>query len=167
MRKLLIAAALLLTTVAMAQNPPTETPAKGMAQSKHEVKAAAQLQWTPMALPGCELAAVSGDPSQAGAAFTIRIKCAAGTVIPAHWHPAAENVTILKGALAVGMGDRFDAAKLTATLNVGDFISIPAEMRHFARANGETVMQVHGTGPFAVNWVNPANVPKAAAGKSR
>jgi hypothetical protein len=44
------------------------------------------------------------------------------------------------------------------TLNVGIFISMPKEMRHFAMSKGESIVQVHGMGPFQVNWVNPADV---------
>jgi hypothetical protein len=31
-------------------------------------------------------------------------------------------------------------------------------MRHFGKIKGDTVIQVHGIGPFKVNWVNPADV---------
>jgi hypothetical protein len=31
-------------------------------------------------------------------------------------------------------------------------------MRHFGVCEGETAVQVYGTGPFKVNWVNPADV---------
>lgn len=164
MRKYLSAVFLLLSAALMAQNPPAKAP--GKASAAHSVVPAAQLKWTPMELPGCELAVVSGDPAKAGEAFTLRIKCVARTVIPAHWHPTTENVTMIKGTLLVGMGDKFDDSKLSTTLMAGDFISIPAQMRHFAKGSGETILQVHGTGPFAVNWVNPADVPKAPAKKS-
>jgi len=32
-------------------------------------------------------------------------------------------------------------------------------MRHFAAARGDTVIQLHGMGPFQINWVNPADDP--------
>jgi hypothetical protein len=41
-------------------------------------------------------------------------------------------------------------------------------MHHFAQVKGETIVQVHGIGPFAVNFVNPADaapVPPAPAKK--
>jgi quercetin dioxygenase-like cupin family protein len=117
---------------------------------------AADLKWTPI-IKGCDLAAVSGDPSADGAAFVIRIRCADGAKIPAHWHPPDENVTVLKGTFLVGMGDTFDEKKMTA-MNVGNFVAMPKEMRHFALCKGEPIVQVHGVGPFKVNWVNPAEV---------
>jgi len=61
------------------------------------------------------------------------------------------------------MGESFDEAKLQ-TMNVGNFVSMPKEMGHFAMSKGETIVQVHGAGPFKVNWVNPPDVqpPDAA-----
>ena len=55
----------------------------------------------------------------------------------------------------VGMGEKYDATKLTA-LPPGAFGTVPKEMRHFALSKTATVVQVHGAGPFKVNWVNPA-----------
>jgi hypothetical protein len=81
--------------------------------------------------------------------------------------PYDENVTVLKGTFLAGMGEKFDESKLL-TMNAGNFILMPKEMRHFAMCKGETIVQVHGVGPFKVNWVNPADVvppdaPAAAA----
>jgi len=127
------------------------------------------LKWTPI-IKGCDVASVSGDSSAEGAPFVVRIRCADGAKIPAHWHPTDENVTVLKGAFLVGMGESFDEAKLQ-TMNVGNFVAMPKEMRHFAMCKGETIVQVHGAGPFKVNWVNPSEVqppdaPAAAKPKS-
>jgi hypothetical protein len=63
------------------------------------------------------------------------------------------------------MGETFDEAELQA-MNVGNFVSVPKEMRHFAMSKGETIVQVHGAGPFQANWVNPSEVqsPDVAPG---
>jgi hypothetical protein len=37
---------------------------------------------------------------------------------------------------------------------------MPKKMRHFAFASGETIVQIHGTGPFEVMYVNPADDPR-------
>ena len=136
----------------------------------HKIVHFGDLKWTPI-IKGCDLAPVSGDPSAEGAPFVLRIRCADGTRVPAHWHPTDENVTVLKGTLLVGMGETFDESKLQ-TMNVGNFVLLPKEMRHFALCKGEMIVQLHGTGPFKNNWVNPSEVqppdaPAAAAAKSK
>ena len=52
------------------------------------------------------------------------------------------------------MGETFDETKMQ-TMNVGNFVTVSKEMRHFAMSKGETIVQVHGAGPF---WVNPSEV---------
>jgi quercetin dioxygenase-like cupin family protein len=125
------------------------------------------LKWTPM-IKGCDLAPVSGDPNADGAPFVLRLRCVDGAKIPAHWHPTEENVTVLKGTFLVGMGETFDESKLQP-MNVGNFVAMPKEMRHFALSKGDTIGQVHGAGPFKVNWVNPSEVqpPDAPAAAAR
>ena len=130
----------------------------------------ADLNWAPI-IKGCDLAPVAGDPNAEGAPFLVRLRCVDGAKIPVHWHPTDENVTLLKGTFLAGMGDTFDETKLTA-MNVGNFVTMPKEMRHFAMSKGETIVQVHGAGPFKVNWVNPSDVeppdaPAAAAAKPK
>jgi quercetin dioxygenase-like cupin family protein len=122
------------------------------------------LKWTPL-IKGCDLASLDGDLNAEGAPFVLRLRCADGAKIPAHWHPTDENITVLKGTLLVGTGETFDEAKSQA-MNVGNFVSVPKEMRHFAMSKGETIVQVHGVGPFEANWVNPSEVqpPDAAPG---
>jgi quercetin dioxygenase-like cupin family protein len=128
----------------------------------HKIVHFGDLKWTPI-IKGCDVASVDGDMNAEGTPFVLRLRCADGSKIPAHWHPRDENVTVLKGTFLVGMGDSFDESKLQ-TMNVGNFVSMPKEMRHFALSKGETIVQVHGAGPFKVNWVNPSEVqpPDAA-----
>jgi len=130
----------------------------------HKIVHFGDLKWTPI-IKGCDIAAVDGDMNAEGTPFVLRLRCADGTKIPAHWHPTDENVTVLKGTFLVGMGESFDEGKMQ-TMNVGNFVSMPKEVRHFAMSKGETIVQVHGAGPFKVNWVNPSEVqpPDAAPG---
>ena len=139
---------------------------KKAGDSAHKIVHSGDLKWIGI-MKGCELATVSGDPSGDGTPFVLRLRCADGAKIPAHWHPTDENVTVLKGTFLVGMGETFDESKLQA-MNVGNFVALPKEMRHFGLCKGETIVQVHGVGPFKVNWVNPSEVlppdaPAAAA----
>jgi quercetin dioxygenase-like cupin family protein len=133
------------------------------APDAHKIVHFGDLKWTPI-IKGCDVAAVDGDMNAEGTPFVLRFRCADGSKIPAHWHPTDENVTVLKGTFLVGMGETFDESKMQ-TMNVGNFVSMPKEVRHYAMSKGETIVQVHGAGPFKVNWVNPSEVqpPDAAA----
>jgi hypothetical protein len=122
----------------------------------HKIVHFADLKWIPI-MKGCDLATVSGDFSVEGAPFVLRIRCADGTKVPPHWHPTDENVTVLRGTFLVGMGEAFDETKLQP-MNVGNFVTVPKEMRHFGLCKGEMIVQVHGNGPFKNNWVNPSEV---------
>jgi hypothetical protein len=37
---------------------------------------------------------------------------------------------------------------------------LPPQMKHFARASEEAVIQLHGEGPWEINYVNPAEDPR-------
>ncbi len=129
---------------------------KEVVAPSHAIVRSGNLKWTPI-MKNTDLAVVSGDPDAAGGLYVLRIRCTDGTKIPAHWHPEDESVTLIKGALLIGMGETYDEAKLQ-TMYFGNFITVPKEMRHFGACKGDTVIQVHGIGPFKVNWVNPAEV---------
>jgi quercetin dioxygenase-like cupin family protein len=107
--------------------------------------------------PGAQIAVVSGDPFKDGL-YVVRLKLPAGYKIPAHNHPITEYVTVVSGELHLGMGDKLDPQKSIA-LKAGGFAEAPAKMNHYAWAAGETVVQVHGQGPFAITYVNPADDP--------
>jgi quercetin dioxygenase-like cupin family protein len=97
---------------------------------------------------------VSGDPDKAGAPFVIRIFNLDNQVVPPHWHPEDEHIVVVKGTWLVGGGDRFDRGALRE-LAVGDYVFVPKKMSHFALSKGETVIQVHGIGPFKINFTDP------------
>src|SRR5512146_2466871 len=151
------------------QQPTTQQPAAQPAQGaamgnmpesasgSPEVLTPDALKWTTF-VPGVQMAVLSGDPNASGP-YTIRLKMADGNQIAAHWHPQDENLTVISGTLQVGMGDKFEAAALKA-LPVGSHVFMPKEMRHFAKASGETVIELYGPGPFAINYVNPADDPR-------
>ena len=92
-------------------------------------------------------------------AYVYWIKMPEGYQVPPHWHRMDENVTVLKGTLQVGMGEKFDPSKMEE-LPAGSFWYTPKAMRHFAKAQGETIVQLHGIGPYDINYVNPADDPR-------
>jgi hypothetical protein len=83
----------------------------------------------------------------------------AGYKVAPHWHPTDEFVTVLSGTFAMGMGEAYDESRLK-DLSTGGYAAMPAEMRHFGLARTASVVQVHGMGPFASNYVNPADDPR-------
>jgi quercetin dioxygenase-like cupin family protein len=123
-----------------------------------------EVKWgdAPPILPkGVKFALLYGDPGKTGGLYIIRLKAPAGYKIPAHWHPADENVTVVSGTFYAGMGDKLDE-KATKPFPAGSFTSMPAKMHHFAYTKGETVLEISGIGPFAMTYVNPADDPTAA-----
>jgi len=114
------------------------------------------LVWTelelPGFLPGLQLAPVHGDPSADGEAYVVRLRFPDGYRFPPHWHPRAENVTVLEGSFQLAMGEAFDEAALN-TYSPGDYLFIAGENPHFGQVSGVTVLQLHGMGPFAINVV--------------
>jgi quercetin dioxygenase-like cupin family protein len=112
---------------------------------------------------GAQLAVLAGDPSKP-AEYTVRLRMPDGYRIAPHTHPTDENVTVISGSFLVGMGEKFRADAMKA-LPAGGFVTAPAGMAHFAQARGATIVQVHGIGPFALTYVNPADLPVAARGR--
>lgn len=129
---------------------------KAATAPSHAIVHFGDLKWTPI-FKDTDMAVVSGDPNADGGPYVLRIRCTDGAKVPAHWHPQDENVTVLKGAFRLGMGETFDETKLQ-TMNVGNFTIVAKEMRHFGACKGDTILQLHGIGPFKRNWVNPADV---------
>jgi quercetin dioxygenase-like cupin family protein len=119
------------------------------------------LKWmaAPDAFPkGAQLAVISGDPFKDGL-YVVRLKMPKGYAIAAHNHPTSEFVTVLSGNFHIGMGDKLDKKK-ALVLTAGGFGEAPAKMNHYAWVTSETVVQVHGQGPFAITYVNPADDPR-------
>jgi uncharacterized RmlC-like cupin family protein len=90
---------------------------------------------------------------------TLRLRFPANYSIPPHWHSMTERVTVLSGALHVGMGDKLDR-QASQTLEPGGFVSLPAAMHHFAWTTTPTVVQINLEGPFDISYVNPADNPQ-------
>lgn len=134
-----------------------DAPAQG-APAQHVMVAPGDIKWQdgpPSLPPGIRMAVISGDPTQAQP-FVLRAQVPAGYRVPLHWHPMTENLTILSGTVSLAMGDQSDKMMDIAA---GGFVAIPAEMRHVFVARSAATFQVHAMGPFAINYVNPADDP--------
>jgi hypothetical protein len=127
----------------------------------HIIVPADRVQWgpAPPALPpGAQISVLEGNPHEKGD-ITLRLKLPAGYDIPPHWHSMTERVTVLSGALHVGMGDILDRTRSQA-LEPGGFVSLPARMHHFAWTKAPTTVQIALQGPFDINYINPADDPQ-------
>jgi quercetin dioxygenase-like cupin family protein len=160
MKKLLLVLGLLALSAEPVTRGQDKAPHPG--DMDHVVVRPAAVKWgpAPPSLPtGAHLAVLLGDPSKPGVAYVIRVKLPDGYKTPPHWHPSDENVTVLQGALLVGKGEKFDLSA-TEELPAGSYMRMPKTMRHFAQAKGETILQLHGVGPFEINYVNSADDPR-------
>ena len=136
-------------------------PFGALAQEQHTMVQPNAVKWAaaPPALPkGAQIAVLSGDPGKDGP-FAFRLKFPAGFKVPAHTHPADENVTVISGTLNMGTGDKLDPKK-TEAIKTGGFIHMPKGMPHFGWVSQETIVQLNGNGPFTVTYVNPADDPR-------
>lgn len=125
----------------------------------HIAMTPSDLKWVdvPSLPPGAKMAVIEGPLNQA-VPFTFRLKVPAGYIIPPHTHPVVERVTVISGAFKLGFGDTFDPAK-TKTFPAGSVIIMPPGMKMFAFVQEETVVQLHGTGPWGITYLNPADDP--------
>lgn len=119
------------------------------------------IEWKPgpgSLAPGAKMAVLEGDPTKDGF-FTMRLWLPDGFTIAPHWHPKMEHVTVISGTFQLGMGETVDPAAYKS-FPAGSFAFMSPGMRHFARAQGDTVIQVHSVGPWAINYVNEADDPR-------
>ncbi len=128
--------------------------------SDHMMATPDELKWVdiPSLPPGAKLAVIEGPINQAGP-VTFRLRLPANYQIPAHWHPAIEHVTVISGTFNMGTGDKLDQTKSRA-LTAGSVAIMQPKTNHFAWTKDETIVQVHGMGPWGVTYVNPADDPR-------
>jgi quercetin dioxygenase-like cupin family protein len=180
-----IACATAMVGVAVAQDKPKPAPAPAAAPApakdvktapaakdekatgpQHSAYNQSELKWgdAPPSLPkGAKLVVLNGDPGKAGP-FVIRDKFPAGYKVSPHFHGQDENLTVISGTLVMGTGDKADE-KGGHALKAGGYSYMPAKTHHYVIAKSDTVIQVSGTGPFDVTYINPADDPRNAAKK--
>jgi quercetin dioxygenase-like cupin family protein len=134
-----------------------ETPYHG---DGHIMVNASDLKWGSIAsmAPGAQIAIIEGDLSKEEP-FTFRLKLPANYRIDPHIHPAYERVTVLSGELHFAHGKEFDRAK-TQALEAGSVAIMPPGAPMFGYTEEETVIQLHGTGPWGIEYINPEDDPR-------
>jgi anti-sigma factor ChrR (cupin superfamily) len=135
-------------------------PASWSQSSGHQMISPNDLKWAeiPSLPPGAKIAVIQGPMSEA-VPFTVRLKFPANYQIPAHWHPAVERVTVVSGTFNMGVGDKLDTQK-SMSLSPGSMMILQPKINHFAWTKEEVVVQLNGTGPWGVTYVNPADDPR-------
>ncbi|HVI27041.1 cupin domain-containing protein [Hansschlegelia sp.] len=121
--------------------------------------AAVQRKPAPAALPkGIEISVIMGDPAKPGP-FALRLRIPPKTIIAPHTHATDETVTLLAGALVHDMGETMVESR-GEPFGEGGFLYLPANMPHSLWTKDQpAVIQVNGSGPFGLNYVNPADDP--------
>src|SRR3954468_25048199 len=82
----------------------------------HKMLTTDQLTWGPPPAglpPGAQAAVLDGNPAQPGI-YVVRLRAPDGYRIKPHWHTHDEHVTVIQGALAMGMGETFDEKQMKA-----------------------------------------------------
>jgi quercetin dioxygenase-like cupin family protein len=119
----------------------------------------AELQWKTGRVAGLERANLVGEPGKPGPAI-FRLKFPPGYTVQAHSFPDDRTYTVLSGSWYLGWGTKFDDAKLKP-LPAGSFYAIPANVPHFVATKADPVIvQVTGTEPSGVRYVDPSHAPK-------
>lgn len=107
--------------------------------------------------PGCEMAVLDGDP-KAEDLFTVRFRVSDTFVMPPHWHPKDERVTVISGTAAVAFGadsDRQGAVEF----GPGDYYVNARHAIHKVWIEGPTVIQITGIGPWKAVPIQEAAPP--------
>jgi quercetin dioxygenase-like cupin family protein len=119
-------------------------------------------EWKPVpSLPkGAEMAVLEGEPPfPAGKAMTFLLKLPKDYKVPPHTHLVSERVTILKGSLNFGHGEKFDKKK-TQQMKAGGIVVVPAGHAHFVWTSEEMILQLQGVGPWGIYYIDPKDDPR-------
>lgn len=132
------------------------------AAEAHKVFTPGEIEWKPgpRSIPsGAEAATLYGDPSKEEV-FALRLKLPENYTIPPHTHPRPEIVTVISGTLNIGMGEKIERDKMQQ-LPAGSFFAFEPGMAHYVSTEGETVLQLNSSGPWALEYVNPEDDPRS------
>jgi hypothetical protein len=126
----------------------------------HTMVTPADLKWSDVpSLPaGAKLAVIEGPLNEA-VPLIFRLKLPANYSIPAHWHPGIEHVTVISGTFNMGTGEKLDRSRSMA-LAAGSVGIMQPRSTHFGWTQDETIVQVHGVGPWGITYVNPDDDPR-------
>ena len=121
-----------------------------------------ELEWKPAppSLPqGAKIVVIEGNLSNADP-FIFRLILPQNYKLAPHTHPAIEHVTVISGTLYFGTGSEFVPEKAKA-YPAGSVIIMPIGHAMFGfTKDQETIIQVHGVGPWGLTYLNPDDDPR-------
>lgn len=164
MKPYLLIAIMLSVLLAIGAPNAQEKPAAGIVDKgpeHHLTYRPGNIEWkdAPASLePGAQFAVLEGNPGEPEV-FTLRIKMPDGYSISPHWHPNVERVTVISGMFHLGSGETLNR-EAAEPLQAGSYTSLPPKTRHYAIAEGETVIQLTSVGPWVINYVDPEDDPR-------
>ena len=122
---------------------------------------ASEIKWVdaPSVGPGAQVAVFEGN-LKAASPFTFRLKLPKNLKLGVHTHPTFERVTIVSGTLYFAIGQKFDPARAKAYKQGDAFIVPPGIPMYGFTRKQEAVLQIHGTGPWGIYFLDPADVPR-------
>ncbi len=130
-RKFLLSLFLILTLNSISANAQQDTSGQLRLTQQEIINTKATGSTAPGSsnLSAVQVIVIHGDPSKTGL-YTILLKVAANTKIPAHLHPDDRMATVISGTWYFGYGDKFDETKLKK-LPVGSIYSEVKESKSF------------------------------------
>jgi quercetin dioxygenase-like cupin family protein len=138
------------------------SPSSAQTSDAHKLLTAEEIKWSPgppSIPPGSQAAVLYGNPGKEGM-FAMRLKVPKGYRIAPHTHPKPEVVTVISGTARLGMGTSSDPSK-AKVLPAGSFFALSPGEPHYFSVDEDTVIQLNSTGPWALNYVNPKDDPRA------
>jgi quercetin dioxygenase-like cupin family protein len=120
-----------------------------------------EIKWNshPALPPGALMSVLYGDMTKAGE-YVTRVRVPRGIRVMPHTHPEGRFYTVISGTFYLGIGDKFDDARLQA-YSQGSVIYLPGGLSHFQYSkSGEYVIQINAIGPTTTVYVDPADDPR-------
>jgi uncharacterized RmlC-like cupin family protein len=142
-----------------------EPPATAFTKTEGQLLVRAKsIKWSdaPPGLPqGAKVALLQGNPTAPGR-YVIRVQLPANYKIPLHSLSNAIDVTVVSGTLYVASAQTLDKKKAFA-VKPGDFYHLPALAPQLSFTTNETVLEIHGEGPYEMKYANAADDPLKGA----
>jgi quercetin dioxygenase-like cupin family protein len=127
----------------------------------HKVVPPQGVAWgaAPAGLPsGAQAATLYGDPEKP-TMFVMRLKLPKGYRIAPHMHRQSEVITVISGALSLGLGPAADRSTIEP-LVAGSLSSMPHGVVHYLFVNEDSIIQINADGPWDIEYVNPKDDPR-------